>query len=219
MAGKETGSGEGPDARKVKQRGGRRDLEALRDRRMRAAEMFAAGRRQVDVAVELEVSQQTASRWHRQWTEGGNEALEGAGRAGRRPRLDDAQIAVIREELLKGPQAHGFATGVWTLGRVAIVTVWLTSVTYGPTQTWTILRTRPGWSRQRPHGGQSNATRTPLSPGMRDEWPQIKIARRATMHGSACRTKAVSRCSRWSEQPRIPSRIDCRRMRDRARPC
>ncbi|MDI9941748.1 hypothetical protein QM806_41240, partial [Rhodococcus sp. IEGM 1351] len=65
MAGKETGSGESADARKVKQRGGRRDLDALRDRRMRAAEMFAAGRRQIDVAVELEVSQQTASRWHR----------------------------------------------------------------------------------------------------------------------------------------------------------
>jgi transposase len=150
MAGKEAGSGEGSGTRKVKQRSVRRDLEALRDRRLRAAEMFAAGRRQVNVAVELEVSQQTASRWYRQWIEGGREALEGAGRAGRRPRLDDTQIAAIREELLKGPQAHGFTTGVWTLGRVAIVIERLTAVQYGPTQTWTILRTRLGWSRQRP---------------------------------------------------------------------
>ena len=45
MAGKEAGSGEGSDARKVKQRGGCRDLGALRDRRMQAAEMFAAGQR------------------------------------------------------------------------------------------------------------------------------------------------------------------------------
>ncbi|MFD9665209.1 winged helix-turn-helix domain-containing protein [Rhodococcus sp. NPDC059968] len=150
MAETKTGSGEVPDARKVKQHGGSRDPEVLRDRRMRAAEMFAAGRRQIDVAVELEVSQQAASRWFRQWTEGGSEALEGAGRAGRRPRLDNAQIEVIREELLKGPQAHDFATGVWTLGRVAIVIERLTGVTYGPTQTWTILRTRLGWSRQRP---------------------------------------------------------------------
>ncbi|MFC9769170.1 helix-turn-helix domain-containing protein [Rhodococcus jostii] len=44
---------------------------------MRAAEMFAAGRRQVDVAAWLEVSGQTASRWHRQWIEGGNEAANG----------------------------------------------------------------------------------------------------------------------------------------------
>ncbi|WP_230990309.1 winged helix-turn-helix domain-containing protein [Rhodococcus oxybenzonivorans] len=150
MTGKETGSGKESGARKVKQRSGRRNLDALRGRRMRAAEMFAAGRRQVEVAVELEVSQQTASRWFRQWAEGGREALEGAGRAGRRPRLDDAQIEAIREVLRKGPQANGFATGVWTLGRVAIVIERLTGVTYGPTQTWTILRTRLGWSRQRP---------------------------------------------------------------------
>ncbi|MCD2119543.1 helix-turn-helix domain-containing protein, partial [Rhodococcus pyridinivorans] len=144
MAGKKTGSGEEPNYRKAKQRGARRDFEALRDRRMRAAEMFAAGRRQIDVAVELEVTQQTASRWYRQWADGGSDALEGPRRAGRRPRLDDTQIEVIREELLKGPQAHGFATGVWTLGRVAIVIERLTGVTYGPTQTWTILRTRLG---------------------------------------------------------------------------
>ncbi|WP_420854981.1 helix-turn-helix domain-containing protein [Rhodococcus pseudokoreensis] len=74
---------------------------------------------------------------------------------------------MIREELLKGPQAHGFATGVWTLGRVAKVIDRLTGVTYGPTQTWTILRTRLGWSRQRPAGGPSNATRMPSSPGTR----------------------------------------------------
>ncbi|MGW5285549.1 winged helix-turn-helix domain-containing protein [Rhodococcus pyridinivorans] len=150
MAGKKTGSGEEPNYRKAKQRGARRDFEALRDRRMRAAEMFAAGRRQIDVAVELEVTQQTVSRWYRQWADGGSDALEGPRRAGRRPRLDDTQIEVIREELLKGPQAHGFATGVWTLGRVAIVIERLTGVTYGPTQTWTILRTRLGWSRRRP---------------------------------------------------------------------
>ncbi|WP_009474376.1 hypothetical protein [Rhodococcus sp. JVH1] len=42
-------------------------------------------------------------------------------------RLDDALIAVIRKKLLKGTQAHGFATGVWTLGRVAIVIERLTA--------------------------------------------------------------------------------------------
>jgi transposase len=135
MAGKETGSREGSDARKVKQRGGRRDLDALRDRRMRAAEMFAAGRR---------------------------------------PRLDDAQIAVIREELLKGPQAHGFATGVWTLGRVAIVIERLTGVTYGPTQTWTILRTRLGWSRQRPAWRAVERDEDAIVAWRENEWPRIK---------------------------------------------
>src|SRR5437867_1446047 len=43
----------------------RRDFEALTARRMRAAEVFARGQRQVDVLTELGVSAQTASRWHR----------------------------------------------------------------------------------------------------------------------------------------------------------
>ncbi|WP_206040612.1 winged helix-turn-helix domain-containing protein [Rhodococcus sp. HNM0563] len=174
MARKKTDSAEEPNSRKAKQRGSRRDFDALRDRRMRAAEMFAAGRRQIDVAVELEVTQQTASRWYRQWADGGSEALEGPRRAGRRPRLDDTQIETVREELLKGPQAHGFATGVWTLGRVAIVIERLTGVTYGPTQTWTILRTRLGWSRQRPARRAVERDEDAVVAWRENEWPRIK---------------------------------------------
>ncbi|MGW3473422.1 helix-turn-helix domain-containing protein [Saccharopolyspora sp. NPDC000995] len=45
-----------------KRAAGRRDFDALRQRRMRAAEMFRRGKRQVEVAAELGVSAQTASR-------------------------------------------------------------------------------------------------------------------------------------------------------------
>jgi Homeodomain-like domain len=69
----------------------RRDFEALTARRMRAAGMFARGKRQVDVVVELGVSAWTASRWHRDWLAGGREALAGADRAGRRRWLSDGQ--------------------------------------------------------------------------------------------------------------------------------
>lgn len=34
---------------------------------MAAADMFARGKRQVDVVAKLGVSAQTASRWHRAW--------------------------------------------------------------------------------------------------------------------------------------------------------
>jgi transposase len=86
--------------RKRKPSGVRRDFDALRERRMRAVEMFQAGKRQVDVMVELEVSAQTASRWHKAWSEGGREALVGAAGAGRRSRLSDAQIAEVEKALL-----------------------------------------------------------------------------------------------------------------------
>ncbi|NUT51780.1 MAG: helix-turn-helix domain-containing protein [Saccharothrix sp.] len=86
---------------------------------MRAAEMFDRGRRQVDVMVELEVSTQTASRWHRDWPAGGREALAGAGRAGRLPRLSDDQLAEVETKLAEGPKAHGFPTDLWTLAHAA----------------------------------------------------------------------------------------------------
>jgi uncharacterized protein YjcR len=51
----------------------------LKARRLKAARMFARGRRQVDVVVALGVSAQTASRWHRAWVEGDREKLVGGG--------------------------------------------------------------------------------------------------------------------------------------------
>ncbi len=97
----------------------------------------------------LGVSAQTASRWHRIFLAEGKKGLAGAGRAGRLPKLSDEQLAQVEQALLKGPRAHGFATQMWTLARVADVIEALTGIRYGQTQTWTILRLRLGWSRQR----------------------------------------------------------------------
>ncbi|UGT93490.1 helix-turn-helix domain-containing protein [Mycobacterium ostraviense] len=70
----------------------RRDFEALQNRRMAAADMFARGKRQVDVVDKLGVSAQTASRWHRTFLAEGKKGLAGAGRAGRLPKLSDEQL-------------------------------------------------------------------------------------------------------------------------------
>src|SRR5205809_5723538 len=85
----------------------RRDVDALRERRMRAVELFEAGMRQVDVVSQLGVSVQTASRWYRGWQVGGRDALVGAERLGRTPRLSDEQLAEVQTALLAGPKAHG----------------------------------------------------------------------------------------------------------------
>ena len=95
----------------------RRDFEALTARRLRAAEMFDRGKRQVDVVIELGVPPQTASRWHRAWAGRGRAGLAGAGRSGRRRKLTDAQLGQVEAALLAGPAAHGFATQMWTLAR------------------------------------------------------------------------------------------------------
>src|SRR4029453_19279438 len=128
----------------------RRDVDALRERRMRAAELFEAGMRQVDVVSRLEVSAQTASRGFRSWEAGGRDALVGAERLGRTPRLSDEQLAEVQTALLAGPKAHGFGTDMWTLARISQVIEQVTGVRYSPSQTWPIVRQRLGWTRQRP---------------------------------------------------------------------
>src|SRR5436305_11790034 len=98
----------------------RRDFEALRRRRMRAADMFGRGKRQAEVARALGVSAETASEWYRRWSEGGRAGLAGAGRAGRRPRVSDEQLAAVVAAPKRGPRAPAFQTASWTLARDAM---------------------------------------------------------------------------------------------------
>ena len=51
-----------------------RERDRLEARRRRAAELFAAGVRQAEVARQLEVSAQAVSVWHARWQQGGTEA-------------------------------------------------------------------------------------------------------------------------------------------------
>lgn len=174
----------------------RRDFEGLAARRMRAGEMFGRGKRQVDVVAELGVSAQTASRWFRAWQEQGQAGLAGAGRAGRRRRLADEQLAAVEAALVAGPRANGFGTEMWTLARVAELIERLTGVRYSQTQTWTILRERLGWSRQRPARRALERNEEAIAAWVKQGWPRIKKAPGAAAPGSASKTRAGSRFSR-----------------------
>src|SRR5216683_4151932 len=100
-------------------RGTRRDFAALEARRMDAARLFARKVSQNEVARRLGVSVAAAHRWFHAWQEQGRRGLKAAGRAGRKPRLDQAALARVERALRQGAPAHGFATDLWTLPRVA----------------------------------------------------------------------------------------------------
>jgi transposase len=163
---------------------------------MQAADMFAKGKRQIDVVSELGVSAQTASRWYRAWAESGRGGLAGAGRAGRARKLTDAQLGEVEAALKKGPRANGFPTEMWTLARVADVIEQLTGVRHSQTQTWIILRERLRWSRQRPARRAVERDEQAIATWVKEEWPRIKKARGAAAPGSSSRTRADSRSSR-----------------------
>ena len=161
---------------------------------MRAVELFEAGMRQVDVVTGLGVSAQTASRWYHSWRTGGRDALVGAERLGRTARLSEQQLAEVQAALLAGPKAHGFATDLWTLARIAQVIEQVTGVRYSPSQTWLILRQRLGWTRQRPARRASERDDAAIEAWATKDWPRIKKGLDEKARGSASRTKADSPC-------------------------
>src|SRR5262245_39570648 len=154
-------------------RGARRDFAALEARRFRAARLFAHGESQAAVARALDVTPMTACRWHRAWTAAGRRGLKGAGRAGRKPRLDGQQLGELDAALRRGAPSHGFPTDLWTLPRVATVIQRLTGRRYPPGHVWSPLRrcTRP-LQRTGRRGGRANATSRLFASGWRSGGPR-----------------------------------------------
>jgi transposase len=148
--------------------------DRLEARRLRAAELFAAGVHQVEVARQLGVSAQAVSVWHRRWQAGGPEALHSRGPSGPAPRLSDAQLATVEQALLEGATANGFIGELWTLERIATVIKRLTGVHHHPAWVWTLLRHRLGWSVQRPKRRAAERDQDAIDRWVKQRWPAIK---------------------------------------------
>ena len=169
----------------------RRDFEALERRRRKAARLFAKGVPQAEVARRLNVSRQSVSRWYQRWIKRGEDALVGTGRAGRPPRLTKEQKARVDAELRKGPSAHGYATQLWTLARVAEVIERITGVRYHPGHVWRLLH-ELGWTRQRPARWAAERDDEAIARWIKQDWPRVKKARDAARRGSSSRTNPAS---------------------------
>jgi transposase len=146
----------------------------MEDRRMRAADLFVAGVRQAEIGRELGVSHQTVSDWHELWERGGKDALRGAGRAGRRPKLTAEQLIDVEHALEKGPKSNGYPTELWTLVRVAEVIDRVTGVTYHPGHVWRILHEQLGWTRQRPARQAVERDDAAIDRWAKERWPKVK---------------------------------------------
>ena len=97
--------------------GHNRGIEALKTRRLQEAAMSGRGKRQVDAAVAPGVSAQTGSRWCR--VQHGREGW--LGRAERRRKLSDDQLAEAEAVPQNGPRANEFPTGMWTLAPAEVI--------------------------------------------------------------------------------------------------
>ena len=170
-----------------------KERAARQARRERAAQLFAHGRTQAEVARELDVSRQSASRWHAGWQASGTTGLQSRGLTGRRPKVADNQLEAIERALLEGALAHGFATDVWTLDRIAVVIQGLTGVALSNPSVWRLLRQRLGWTVQRPQGQAKERDEEAIQHWVQHEWPRIKKGQPQNRPGSSSSTSRASR--------------------------
>jgi transposase len=91
----------------------------LQRRRENAILLLEQGLTQAQIARRLNVDPRSVRRWKRDLKVGGWAALKAVPASGRPPKLSAAQRQRLARDLLKGAQAAGFATDLWTFPRVA----------------------------------------------------------------------------------------------------
>jgi transposase len=168
----------------------KRNHSQMERRRHRAAHLFDKGYSASEVARRLGVSRQSTGRWKAAWERNGSKGLASQGRAGRKPRLDEAQRAAVTAALLQGPLAQGYRTDLWTLPRVALLIKDLTGVSYHPGHIWHWLRAL-GFSCQRPTRRAIERDEEKIAHWQRYTWPNLKKKPGAKAAPSSSSTKAA----------------------------
>jgi transposase len=99
--------------------GVRRDFDALEKRRFAAIRLLEDGLPQTEIAHRLNVCRSTVVRWIAHYRHDGKDALRKAARAGRRSMLSRKDRQRLEQLLLRGPEAVGYETPLWTCPPVA----------------------------------------------------------------------------------------------------
>ncbi|WSQ15868.1 winged helix-turn-helix domain-containing protein [Streptomyces sp. NBC_01231] len=173
--------------------------------RFQAGMRFAAGEKTAVIAKALRVSVRSVERWRRAWREGGMEALRSTGPANS-PTVTDAQFAVLEAELGRGPTAHGFDDGRWTVARVQTVIRRRFRLSLSVATVWRLLK-RHGWSWQAPARRALERDEHAVELWMKEVWPRVKGSRRRVEPGSSSNC-AVRRCGLCGGER--PSPLTCR---------
>ena len=147
-------------------------MKVLQRRRLRAGRLLLKGVSQAEVARRVGVSRATVCEWNGRLEQDGLEALRRRAR-GRPAGLDAAMRRELVQLLTAGAMAHGFATELWTLARIARVIEQHFGIKYSAVQVWRILGAL-GWSCQRPSGRARERDEAAIRQWKQKRWPALK---------------------------------------------
>ena len=143
-------------------------VKELEARRKVAGPLFERGKTAYYVEQKFGVSSTTAKEWRTRWKEGTLGALP----QGRTSLLTKSQKRTLGERILQGPEAQGYATGLWTLGRVTDLIRKTEHVRYRPRSVWHLLH-ELGFSSQKPARRAKERDEKAIQEWKEKKWPLL----------------------------------------------
>lgn len=145
----------------------------LERRRRRAMSMLKDGVMPVEVARRLGADRRSVRRWKAACRRGGEAALKAKPTPGRPPKLNNRAKARLERWLLKGAQAVGFESDLWTCPRVAELIKTRLGIAYHVHHVPRVLRGL-GWTPQKPARRAVERNEAAIQKWIRQDWPRVK---------------------------------------------
>jgi transposase len=147
--------------------------EELERRRRRAIALLQHGMAPGDVARHVGVDRRSVRRWRASHDRAGPAGVDAKPAPGRPPKLDARRRTRLERVLLRGAEAAGFNTPLWTCPRVATMVRREFGVRYHVDHIGRVLR-KLGWSPQKPERRARERDEAAIQRWVKVDWPRIK---------------------------------------------
>jgi transposase len=145
----------------------------LEHRRFRALELLRQGLEPHLVAERLGVDRRSVRRWNRAYRRKGKAGVKARPASGRPPKLTARQRRSLVGWILKGAEACGFPTALWTCRRIAQLIRQRFHVVYHPDHIGRLLRSC-GFTPQRPQTRAKERDGQRVRQWIHQDWSRAK---------------------------------------------
>jgi len=152
--------------------------QELEQRRLRAVSLLNEGFSPVEVARQIGVDRRSVRRWKAAARKGGASAVAAKPASGRPRRLSKRDLTRLRRMLMKGAQAAGLPTDLWTCPRVAWLIQREFDIQYHPAHVSRVLHSL-GFSPQKPTRRAVERDEERIRAWIEQDWPRVKKTPRA----------------------------------------
>ena len=165
--------------------------QELERRRQRAIALLDDGLPPGDVATRVGVDRRSVRRWKAAYHRDGAAGIRATPASGRPPKLRPGQQRQLVTLLIKGAQAAGYTTDLWTCPRIAAVIWQRFRVRYHVDHIGRLLHAL-GQSAQHPRRRAVERDEAAIQRWVTETWPRVKKTPRAAGRRSSSSTKPAS---------------------------